>query len=104
MVVCCATATAGCEVLLVRRNAQLAFHGGAWVFPGGRIDPADRTGCPTTPTISLQCRAAARRCREALEEAGVADRSGQLVHLSRWVTPEGTAEALRRVVLRRAGR
>lgn len=22
------------EVLLLRRNSQLAFHGGAWVFPG----------------------------------------------------------------------
>ena len=28
----------GLEVLLARRSSQLAFHGGAWVFPGGRID------------------------------------------------------------------
>lgn len=31
------------ETLLLRRNSQLAFHGGAWVFPGGRIDPEDHT-------------------------------------------------------------
>jgi hypothetical protein len=33
--------TQGCEVLLVRRNAQLSFHGGAWVFPGGLDEAAD---------------------------------------------------------------
>ncbi len=32
------------EVLLVRRNEKLDFHGGAWVFPGGRIDAADLDG------------------------------------------------------------
>src|SRR5262249_22587229 len=31
----------GLEVLLGRRSSKLAFHGGAWVFPGGRIDPVD---------------------------------------------------------------
>ena len=28
----------GMETLLLRRNAKLAFAGGAWVFPGGAID------------------------------------------------------------------
>ena len=28
----------GLEVLLLRRNAKLAFAAGAWVFPGGAID------------------------------------------------------------------
>ena len=28
----------GLETLLLRRNAKLAFAGGAWVFPGGAID------------------------------------------------------------------
>ena len=32
------------EVLLARRSSKLAFHGGAWVFPGGRIDPDDYAG------------------------------------------------------------
>jgi 8-oxo-dGTP pyrophosphatase MutT (NUDIX family) len=29
------------EVLLVQRNSRLVFHGGHWVFPGGRVDAAD---------------------------------------------------------------
>ena len=32
---------AGVEVLVLRRDTNLAFHGGSWVFPGGRVDPAD---------------------------------------------------------------
>lgn len=30
------------QILMVERNASLAFAGGATVFPGGKIDPADR--------------------------------------------------------------
>ena len=79
---------AGCEVLLVRRNAQLSFHGGAWVFPGGRIDPDDYAGEPE------DLLAAARRAagREAKEEAGVDVDSDALVHLSNWTTPEISAK------------
>jgi 8-oxo-dGTP pyrophosphatase MutT (NUDIX family) len=31
------------ELLMVERAPGMAFAGGAWVFPGGRIDQADRT-------------------------------------------------------------
>jgi 8-oxo-dGTP pyrophosphatase MutT (NUDIX family) len=31
----------GVEVLLLRRPLRSGFAGGAWVFPGGRVDPAD---------------------------------------------------------------
>jgi len=74
----------GIEVLLARRSSQLAFHGGAWVFPGGRIDPEDYAGDPG------DVRAAARRAavREAKEEAGVDVDPDALVHLSNWTTPE----------------
>ena len=34
-------ATAGFEVFLVRRHDNVAFMGGAHVFPGGRVDDAD---------------------------------------------------------------
>ena len=37
---------AGIEVLLGRRSSRLDFHGGAWVFPGGRIDPEDYADRP----------------------------------------------------------
>lgn len=68
------------EVLLLRRNAKLAFHGGAWVFPGGRVDPGEGTG-----------EEGARRAavREAREEAGLALDPASLVPLSHWTTPEG---------------
>jgi 8-oxo-dGTP pyrophosphatase MutT (NUDIX family) len=74
----------GLEVLLTRRSADLKFHGGAWVFPGGRIDPDDYAGAPDDVFTAAQ-RAAAR---EAMEEAGVTVRSDALVHLSNWTTPE----------------
>jgi len=73
----------GCEVLLVRRNAQLSFHGGAWVFPGGRIDAADYARGGGDP-ISAARHAAVR---EAHEEAGLIVAPDELVFVSRWVTP-----------------
>jgi 8-oxo-dGTP pyrophosphatase MutT (NUDIX family) len=68
------------EVLLLRRNAKLVFHGGSWVFPGGRVDPHEGAGD-----------AGARRAavREAQEEAGLTLDPQSLVMLSHWTTPEG---------------
>lgn len=78
---------AGCEALLVRRNAQLAFHGGAWVFPGGRLDPEDYAAVADPNDVMAAARHAA--VREALEEAGVTIARDGLIALSRWVTPAG---------------
>jgi 8-oxo-dGTP pyrophosphatase MutT (NUDIX family) len=66
----------GPEVLLVQRNPEQRFMGGAWVFPGGAVH--DEDGSPAE---------AARR--ELEEEAGLPlpDASG-LVPFSRWITPE----------------
>ena len=74
----------GLEVLLARRSWQLAFHGGAWVFPGGRIDPDDYGDAPDD-VVGAARRGAAR---EAMEEAGVEVLHDELVHLSNWTTPE----------------
>ena len=65
----------GPEVLLVQRNPEQRFMGGAWVFPGGAVHADD--GSP----------AEAGR-RELDEEAGVPlqDVSG-FVPFSRWITP-----------------
>jgi len=71
------------EVLLLKRSSQLAFHGGAWVFPGGRIDPGDAG--PGGEEGAAR-RAAAR---EAQEEAGLLLDPAQLVQISHWTTPEG---------------
>jgi len=67
------------EVLLVKRNPEARFMGGAWVFPGGAVD-ADEG----------EDDAAHRRCavREMREEASVAlEDPGGLVAFSRWITP-----------------
>jgi 8-oxo-dGTP pyrophosphatase MutT (NUDIX family) len=58
---------AGFEVLLVRRSAQLSFHGGAWVFPGGRLDAADYAVGTDDIIAAARCAAV----REAREEAGL---------------------------------
>ena len=62
------------EVLLVRRNPEARFMGGAWVFPGGAVD-----GGEDHRTAGV---------REVAEEAGVTltDPSA-LVAFSRWITP-----------------
>jgi 8-oxo-dGTP pyrophosphatase MutT (NUDIX family) len=74
-----------CEVLLVRRNTRLDFHGGAWVFPGGRIDAADYRIGGDDDIVSAARHAAVR---EALEEAGLAIAADDLVPFARWITPE----------------
>jgi 8-oxo-dGTP pyrophosphatase MutT (NUDIX family) len=78
------------EIFMVRRHEQTAFMGGAFVFPGGRVDPSDEPceGVDGTagdrprrePAVAPAYRAAA--LRELFEEAGVLlarDRSGAFV-------------------------
>lgn len=77
-------AGAGAEVLLVRRSRALDFHGGAWVFPGGRIEPTDAG--ETGDWLSAARRAAVR---ETQEEVGLEPELDGLVWLSRWTTPRG---------------
>ncbi|MET0240415.1 MAG: NUDIX domain-containing protein [Sphingobium sp.] len=74
------------QALMVQRSSAMAFAGGAIVFPGGRVDPADIVLAECLPhDLPLQD-AAARiaAIRETIEEAGVA------IGLS----PVPTAEAL----------
>ncbi|MDY7105037.1 MAG: NUDIX hydrolase [Actinomycetota bacterium] len=78
----------GLETLMLRRNAKLAFAGGMWVFPGGRIDPEDID--PDHPDdVELAARRAA--VRETHEEAGLAVEPSGLVHLSQWQPPAAAA-------------
>ena len=67
------------EVLLVKRNPQARFMGGAWVFPGGAVDRDEGQG-------DSALRAAA--IRELAEEANVhLAGPNALVLFSRWITP-----------------
>jgi len=71
--------SAALEVLLVQRNPGQRFMGGAWVFPGGAVDPHEGEG-------DAALRAAA--IREVEEEAGVGlPGPDALVAYSRWITP-----------------
>ncbi len=62
------------ELLLLQRAKEMRFAGGATVFPGGRIDPADhalaaRLATPGIAPDELAARIAA--VRETLEESGL---------------------------------
>ncbi len=88
----------GPEVFLVRRHEGTAFMGGAHVFPGGRVDDADREADPSwcdgvdvavgrladvSPVAALAFHVAA--ARELFEEAGVLlarDHAGRFVALT----------------------
>jgi 8-oxo-dGTP pyrophosphatase MutT (NUDIX family) len=68
-------AVAGPEVLLVQRNPEARFMGGAWVFPGGGVKPSDASPAATA--------------RRELEEEAQVTLGGDdaLVPFSRWITP-----------------
>jgi len=65
----------GPEVLLVQRNPEQRFMGGAWVFPGGAVHDDDANHAATA-------------VRELEEEASITlPGSWALVPFSRWITP-----------------
>ncbi|QLL05729.1 NUDIX hydrolase [Mycobacterium vicinigordonae] len=70
----------GLEVLMLKRATTTSFAGGAWVFPGGRVDPADAGADP------LDSVASARRAavRETMEEAGIRLDVETLSVISQW--------------------
>jgi 8-oxo-dGTP pyrophosphatase MutT (NUDIX family) len=84
------------EILMVRRNDTVAFMAGSYVFPGGRVDAADRPedGVPLARAsfadLSDADEAAYRRAaiRELREEASVSITVDDLYPFAHWVTPE----------------
>ena len=73
----------GLEVLMGKRATKMDFHGGAWVFPGGRLDDADWELADTNILTAAKYAAA----RESMEEASVTVQPLELVHVSNWLTP-----------------
>ncbi len=67
------------EVLLVQRNPNARFMGGAWVFPGGAVDRNEGHGDGALRAAAI---------RELEEEAGIrVGDPASLVAFSRWITP-----------------
>ena len=66
----------GPEVLLVQRNPEQRFMGGAWVFPGGSTARRRRGRAGHAPAASLRRRPASPCPADA-----------ELVRYSRWITP-----------------
>lgn len=71
------------EVLMLRRNEAIAFHGGAWVFPGGRVDESDGAYVEGAE-LDVAKRAAVR---ETLEETGLAVTADDMLPFAHWTTP-----------------
>lgn len=67
------------QLLLVKRNPEARFMGGAWVFPGGAVDRREGRDDVALRTAAL---------REVREEAGVElANPAHLIPFSRWITP-----------------
>ena len=77
----------GPEVLMIERPDRGSFAG-AWVFPGGKLDPGDHgpIGDATAPEEADARRAAVRETRE---ETGLEVTASALLTLSCWDPPPG---------------
>lgn len=67
---------------MVRRNRALKAFGGAWVFPGGRVDVSDG------PDLNPIDRARAAAIRETREETNLDISASKMEVLSNWIPPK----------------
>ena len=72
----------GLEVLMLRRNRALKAFGGAWVFPGGRVDAEDG------PDLDIFERSKIAAIRETAEETGLDISGSEITALSVWIPPK----------------
>ncbi len=70
------------EILLLKRNKALAFAGGLWVFPGGKIEPSE---IEQSDDDLEAARLAA--VRETKEEADLDIDKSSLIFFRHWTTP-----------------
>jgi 8-oxo-dGTP pyrophosphatase MutT (NUDIX family) len=73
---------AGLEVLMMHKSKDLKAFGGMWVFPGGRVDDADRVGARDDTAAARQA-----AVREAAEEADLVIDPDSLVFFAHWLPP-----------------
>ncbi|MHA7306752.1 NUDIX hydrolase [Arthrobacter sp. TMN-49] len=74
---------AGLEVLMLERPGNSRAFGGAWVFPGGKVDPADRVNADGGRRDDFAA-AQAAGLRELAEETGQQLSVDDLVWLAQW--------------------
>jgi 8-oxo-dGTP pyrophosphatase MutT (NUDIX family) len=77
----------GLEALLLRRTSAASFAPGAWVFPGGRVDPGDMSGEIGSDTSAELAAARRAAVRETAEEAGLMIDGAELTPLACWCPP-----------------
>lgn len=71
------------QVLLLRRSKQLNFAAGFWVFPGGKVEPAEtEQGKDDLEAARIAA------VRETKEETNVDIAANDLVFFRHWTTPE----------------
>lgn len=99
---------AGLEVLMLRRLDRGSFAG-AWVFPGGYVDPEDTpeehrhddaaawgADVPVREVpAGLRAAARAAAVRETQEETGLALAPGDLVPMTCWIPPAAAPKRMR---------
>ncbi|POH72050.1 NUDIX hydrolase [Arthrobacter glacialis] len=74
---------AGLEALMLERPNHSRTFGGAWVFPGGKVDPADRVDS-AGGRLDVFAAAQVAGLRELAEETGQHLSLNDLVWLSQW--------------------
>ena len=72
----------GLETLMMRRNSNLSFAEGMWVFPGGKVEAEDMAIGQNQHDAALS--AAVRECEE---ESGMILNSADLIYYSHWIPP-----------------
>jgi 8-oxo-dGTP pyrophosphatase MutT (NUDIX family) len=80
----------GMETVLLRRDTRLAFAGGLWVWPGGRVEDDDGPQGGADPLGSLEAAARQAAVREAQEEAALDIDPAGLVWFAHFTPPAGT--------------
>ena len=77
-VVLCRDGGSGLETYLLHRHARMAFAASMVVFPGGGVDPVDRSAADPLLACGI---------RETWEETGVELAGTEVVRWAHWITP-----------------